>query len=345
MLIEREGIMNNYCVNEKHFINVYLDYLKEFIKTYKKNGFFGMIHLNEYSHGSSETLNFIDEDLLSFLKEFYSEFSYNTILIMYSDHGPRFSQMRKSIKGLLDERNPFFSIYLPNLFKKKYPKEALNLRKNSFKLTSPMDIYNTLINFLNSELLRKKYKDKRSLNLFKKISSKRSCKRAGISRHWCACLKRTELVIDEKLTELAHKFVDYLNYVLLKPHLDKCQYLELNQISKVYLHESYINTNESEINNEKLKKFAQNMNLRLQEEPKIENDYKEYFFQLSVKPSNAIYELTIIVEQELINLKKLNVIKINPDQISRINKYGATSACIYDTVPSIRQYCFCLNQI
>ena len=39
----------------------------------------------------------------------------------------------------------------------------------------------------------------------------------------------------------------------------------------------------------------------------------------------------------------MNKVTIKSEQISRINKYGSSSACIYDSVPSIRQYCFCLG--
>ena len=70
-----------------------------------------------------------------------------TILFMFSDHGPRYTKLRKSIKGLLHERNPFFSIYIPKLFKQRYPNEFVSLKRNLDTVLAPMDIYATLIKY------------------------------------------------------------------------------------------------------------------------------------------------------------------------------------------------------
>lgn len=337
-----------WCLNEQSIFENHLAYIRDFMRIYKNNGFFGMLHLNQYSHDSLNNLNLIDDELLKFLQEFSSQtdLNNNTILVIYSDHGPRFTAQRKSKKGLLDERNPIFSIYLPSSFKTNFPNESKNFISNSNRLTTPMDIYNTLMHTIS--LISKNdtfsYEDNRSLSLFNKTTSNsRTCQQAGIALHWCMCLKRTELIIDKNIELIANKFVSYLNYVLLKDYLNKCHLLKLAQVNKVYLYESYINSNVLEKTNQQIREEARRLNLNLQMHPKLEKDYQEYFFQITVAPSGAMYEFTISLERDLINTNKMSMIKINSDQISRINKYGSTSACIYDTVPSIRQYCFCVN--
>ncbi|KFD44758.1 hypothetical protein M513_14366, partial [Trichuris suis] len=45
----------------------------------------------------------------------------DTVFIVFSDHGARFSSLRRTKQGKLEERNPFVSIILPPWFKEKFP--------------------------------------------------------------------------------------------------------------------------------------------------------------------------------------------------------------------------------
>jgi hypothetical protein len=74
------------------------------------------------------------------------------------------------MKGLLQERNPFLSIYLPKLFKERYLSEYIEFKKNSHKLITPMDLHKTLFNLIDLETNSKKNdKHQRSLSLFSSI--------------------------------------------------------------------------------------------------------------------------------------------------------------------------------
>ena len=72
--------------------------------------------IKEFSHDDYDRLNLIDSELFEFLNEFYLDesLSENTVFILFSDHGPRFTESRQSIKGLLNERNPYFSLLIKN---------------------------------------------------------------------------------------------------------------------------------------------------------------------------------------------------------------------------------------
>jgi membrane-anchored protein YejM (alkaline phosphatase superfamily) len=95
----REG--NKKCLNGRTSLKVDLDYVNDFMEKYKESGFFGLMFFADYSHSNSYYLNQIDTDIYDFLKKFNENkaMSSSTILIVFSDHGPRFSENRKSMKG------------------------------------------------------------------------------------------------------------------------------------------------------------------------------------------------------------------------------------------------------
>lgn len=95
----REG--NKKCLNGRTSLKVDLDYVNDFMEKYKESGFFGLMFFADYSHSNSFYLNQIDSDIYDFLKNFNENkaLSSSTILIVFSDHGPRFSENRKSMKG------------------------------------------------------------------------------------------------------------------------------------------------------------------------------------------------------------------------------------------------------
>jgi hypothetical protein len=310
----------------------------------------------EYSHDSTGRLSMADDDLYKFLVDFNENkhLSDNTILILFSDHGPRFSSNRKSIKGLLEERNPFFSIYLPGQFERKYKKDYDTLKMNANKLSTPMDIYHTLADLVNMESNDEVVKiddNDRSNSLFKYISPNRTCYEAGISQHWCACLKRTELVVDDNLNMIANKFVDYLNDNILKEHLNECTRLEMDKINKVYLLDSIMGSAKKPTVQKSLLGYFRDWFKFYLVAPKVERDYEQYFFQITTSPNNAIYEFTVVYEFDLndesltnvFELNKLNLDKftIKENSISRINKYGNDPHCINEKFPDLRKYCYC----
>jgi hypothetical protein len=303
--------------------------------------------LAEYSHKSTDRLSMADDDLYEFLVNFKEnkDVSENTILVLFSDHGPRFSSNRKSIKGLLEERNPFVSIYLPSSFEQKYKKEYDTLKSNANKLTTPLDIHHTLIDLINMESNKETFNSGRANSLFKHISPNRTCFDADISQHWCACLKRTELIVDDNLVKIANKFIDYVNNYVLGEHLSECVRLELGGINKVYL----LN---SDLAGAPKPTVPNPLKLDLLTPPPVEKDYEQYFFQIVTAPNNGMYEFTATYEFDLvlesdrlskIDSEMLTKFKINENSISRINKYGNDSFCVHDKYPNLRKYCYCKN--
>ena len=334
------------CEYGRTSIQVNIDYIEDFMRNYKERGFFSFSHIKLYTHDEGKNdVTWLDDPFLRFLTNFYEDpsISQNTILIMFSDHGPRYSKLRKSIKGLLHERNPFFSVYIPPLFKERYPNEYASYSENVNKLVAPMDIHATLLNLIGLEKgtlkpkgTEKEFVRERGISLFSDISPDRTCEDAGIDSYWCSCLKRTEVKVNEYLLSLAQTFVDYVNNYLLKDHLDLCNELEIDSVNSVYLMTSYLNTTERKFFNPKNKikktKFLQ--------PPKIETDYKKYLFVVTTKPNNGEYEFTISVQNNVAE-ETDSTSDLDKATISRINKYGNDEHCIHDKYPDLRKYCYC----
>ena len=346
---------NSVCHYGRTSFKINLDYGEDFMRIYKRDGFFGFNHIKQYTHDENKNnIAWLDDILLEFLKRFKVDesISSNTILFLFSDHGPRYSSIRKSMKGLLNERNPFFSVYIPDLFKKRYPSEYKNLKDNLNKVIAPMDIHASLLNLINLEnKFHNKIIDhqpvesdnddkKRGISIFGKISPHRNCQDAGIDSYWCACLKRTEIPIDSKLIQMANTFVRYLNEVILKEHLDVCHQLELDTVDSVFLMNSHIDPSEQRF----FKTNDTKTDRLFIQPPKIETNYNKYLFQIKTKPNSAEYEFTLTVENDISIKSEEDLIKltdIDKKQISRLNKYGNDEHCIHDTFPDLRKFCYC----
>lgn len=83
----------------------------------------------------------------------------------------RFASVRNTQQGKLEERMPFFSFVLPKWFERKYPTMAANMQNNTKKLTTPFDIYSTLMSILHKDKSAKINNDpkKRSISLFNEV--------------------------------------------------------------------------------------------------------------------------------------------------------------------------------
>ena len=134
---------------------------------------------------------------------------HNALVIVMVDHGHRFAKLRDAQQGRLtvsysaipssssqlDERLPFFAVYLPETFREagNGSKAFANLKKNANRLTS-FDIYTTLADVIRlptaEELSTPQNAAKdRSLSLFREIPESRTCSQVRLSLTYIARLK------------------------------------------------------------------------------------------------------------------------------------------------------------
>jgi len=140
----------------------------------------------------------------------------NTALFLYSDHGPRFTDKRSRNNRYIEERLPFFAIYLPQWFKQKYPAKLNNLKVNSNLLTTPFDIYATIRELTCLKPLEKNHDfPMRSISLLEKINLKRSCDSIPVSDHYCACVQNwiSVKISDPKIKEAVLFAIQIINQI------------------------------------------------------------------------------------------------------------------------------------
>lgn len=140
------------------------------------------MHFIENSHDGNSRSNHLDGDLSNFLKSNFKKDNFkNTAIFLFSDHGSRFGADRTARQGFLEERQPFFSVYLPPEYARENPEKIANLKRNTQQLTTAFDIHETVrdLTCLDSK------KSERAISILDEIPVTRTCSDCDISLHYC----------------------------------------------------------------------------------------------------------------------------------------------------------------
>lgn len=315
------------CVHE-----IALKYAKDFLKSYVDQQTFSFVVSGKLAHELNYVAQLVDRDGVEFFEFLESNKQReNSIVIMFGDHGDRTSKARTTMTGKLEERLPFMSFSFPIWFKKKYPIEFLNFRRNAHVLTSHFDIYATLKHLLTFPV--NKFSHNRGKSLFTDVVSlNRTCSDVGVKEHWCSCLHYEKLdnsgALAEKLAKQVVNVINGKNYAL-KFARDNCETLELKTILHV----------RKMIPNKAVQKFSKTFRDDKCDECGVkESDdlYKvaNYEIVFDVSPSNGIYETSVVFDE---NVQEVTVSK----EISRLNLYGKQPDCVAKQFPFLRKFCFC----
>ncbi|VDI07058.1 Hypothetical predicted protein [Mytilus galloprovincialis] len=200
-----------------------------------------------------------------------------------------------------------------------------NLQTNINRLTSPLDLYKTLIDIAtNSYNPQPKGTDaikNSGISLFNEISKDRTCTDALIPESSCACYTSEAIPTNNAVIEnITSSVVGTINNYL-KPHRSKCAVLILKKIHQAKL----IHSNLKHLEPGKKKAIWQYLY-----KPKLDKKQR-YFIIFEVMPSEGIFEVTTEITQTN------NFIILN--KIIRANRYGNQSACIDDR--DLKPYCYC----
>jgi hypothetical protein len=300
-------------------MNLFLDF-KRIYKNKANN--LGIMHYVENSHNHREMFNWLDDDIYEFLKNGNENGLFdNTVIFLFSDHGPRFNVKGKSSQHHLEERLPFFSIYIPDSYKDTYPDKYANFLSNKNLLTSPFDIYATVrdLTCLDSSVQKNKNDRYRSISLFDRISPYRNCEDIGISQHYCTCIEPWQHIdINDKQVVDAVQFTIESMNTLTNNFRHLCMKLKLNVI---FLSEIL-----------------------------VKNGKKILKIEFKTKPNNGIYE-TIVYEsfEDKFEFRSKELSIRSRHDISRIDAYGDQPRCLLH-VPTdsnlnldLRKFCYCLK--
>ncbi|XP_050419630.1 uncharacterized protein LOC126832759 isoform X2 [Adelges cooleyi] len=321
-----------FCYGSRPRHQIMLNYVKDMFRVYEDKPKFMFAFHGELSHDYANKVGVAEQDLIEWLQWFQkSGYLNNTMLVFMSDHGQRFASVRDTQQGKLEERMPFFSFVLPKWFARKYPRMAANMRNNTKRLTSPFDIYSTLLSVLHKDGLKTNDLNKRSISLFDEIPLDRTCKDAYIEPHWCACLKWQPIDVNNEIaTHAAEHFIQFLNEYNAK-FTSLCSSIELEKIewaTKMAPNEGVMKFHQAADKDGFVPDMSANTKVT------------KFYLQLKIitRPGHAVFEFSCHYNSET------NKIILYEKDISRINMYGNQPWCISQTQPQLSKYCYCKQQ-
>lgn len=319
----------NFCLGSKPKHQFTLDYVMDFFQKYSNVSKFAFAFHGELSHNDNNPVQYLDKDFVHFLKKMQQRnFLNNTLLIVMSDHGARYSNVRNTVQGKLEERLPFMSFVLPTWFHNKYSYFVNNLKGNREKLVTPFDVHETMLDLLDTSRMYEPVDySTRGISLLQSVPLNRTCKSAGIAMHWCSCLTRFDVNPSTPLVQMSlHKILSYIRTLLL-PVKHLCAELSLKKIIYAYLvtpNEKVLKFTNSKDADNRVANFSQQMLL----------DTVHYQLTFETYPNGGLYEASVQVD---IRKESFQVFP----EISRLNKYGEQPSCIKEIFPDLRKYCYC----
>ena len=335
------SLFNPYCLGSvARHVNM-LAWIKHFFQVYPDMPKFSFIFNSELTHDQFNGLKLIDDDLTSFLQDFNATgYLDNSILILMSDHGARYQTVRGTLQGKYEERLPFFGIRLPSSYVQRHPHTLNNLKRNAKQLTTPFDIYETLLDILKLETMTENRVEKEHANypnrgmslLTQLLFPNRTCADVDVAAHWCACLDwRVLPTTDSLVLKAALTLISTINQVT-EEYRSVCLQITLDQIKTAGIYETPLNLIRFENSSDsdgRLPRFTDSM------------QRVETLYQITVvtKPVNASYEATL----RYMHANDTFILKLS--DISRTNMYGQQSYCISKNHPHLRPYCVCRTSI
>ncbi|KAF9796277.1 hypothetical protein SFRURICE_005196, partial [Spodoptera frugiperda] len=208
--------LSHHCIESAPQYQMILNLVKDCLELDGKKVIFSLI--DDLSYENYTFVPSADDSLLDFLKMMTAKkMLEDTMLIVMGDHGPRFTPTRSSHQGMLEERLPFMSLMLPHKLVKARPSALKALVGNKDVLTTPFDIYVTILDVLGVEedyppIVVEGYDYPRGWNLLTPVSKKRSCGEAGIMPHWCTCGTWTNVSkTDPFYHQVPHNLAEFIN--------------------------------------------------------------------------------------------------------------------------------------
>ncbi|XP_054157416.1 uncharacterized protein LOC128955766 [Oppia nitens] len=292
-----ESNIRNYCYFDKSEVETYYDYIYDFVKamTVRKQRYFAFTFLARLTHDVFNNAGLADPLVYRLFRKLFDEnLLSNTILIFFSDHGIRFGKIRETQSGKWEERMPMMHIHVPDRYRSE------NWTLNKHRLVTPFDIHATLKHIVNGQPDNSL---KHGKSLLWEIPENRTCSSIPILEHWCSCQSSQPIDNLKDVQPVAQFIVNSVNQYLSKNFSQMCAKLSLNRTISAYRIKF----------SEKVIEYQQNL---------INNNMSHNILvTVSVKPSDALFEATVNVNQ---NSNKMTLI----GEVSRINKYGNQSTCI-----------------
>ncbi|XP_041985837.1 uncharacterized protein LOC121738071 isoform X2 [Aricia agestis] len=324
---------NRYCVGDTPQYALMMNITEQFLDLPGKKYCFTFIA--DITHDDINMISVADDETAAFLTQVSRHVTRDTMVLVMGDHGPRYAKVRDTIQGKLEERLPLMAIRLPDDLKRSRPDAQNNLDMNSEVLTTPHDIYATVMDVLDMRQHWNDYKVKgadltRGLTLLEQIPRNRSCSEAGVEPHWCSCLAWETLQPSEPTYhKAAEAVVNYINS-LTESVRSLCIPRTLTSIvwvSRQRPNAGVLTFVAARDADGYVGKFGDG----------ITTQRDNYQIKLVVGPGRGVYEASLVY-----NVAE-DKFDITTRDISRTNAYNNEPSCISATHPHLNMYCYCNN--
>ena len=338
-----------FCVGSRpRHVNMF-DWQRQFFDRYADCRKFSFVFHSEFSHDNSLRLPLADDDLRRHLAALHDAGHLDrTVLVLMSDHGPRFDHTRRTARGKYDERLPYLAIRLPPSFAARHPTASDSLRFNAAagRLVTAFDVHATLLDVMRfgtgQQSLPEPEMDlndgrlPRAMSLFHEVPVDRTCADADIAPHWCACLQWRPLSVDSvPIQHASLRVVDHIN-AMTSSHRSRCAELRLDDVVE----------GDSFADDDRLLQFRRSSDAHGRVPDMTDSlNATEVLYRVVLRtfPGNALFEATVRHPlQTADNVEER--FDIDSQQISRTNQYGRQPHCIMDSYPHLRPYCYCVEQ-
>lgn len=305
-----------------------INYYKRFIEAYRNRRKFGLSFLIEIGHDFINFFEHADKDTMDFFKWMKeTDKLENAVLILYADHGPRYSEIQNTGIGRVTSMMPTMVVYIPDQIRQRFPHLHNNFVKNQERLTTAFDVHETMMDILKQNFQSRKPVDEsamlpRGISLFREVPISRSCHEARIPEHYCPCYSSSDISTEDPIVRKASYFMVQNINSLLNGYLNMCAKLTLNSTKRASIVRSnFVRDKEKEEFSFRTYVYTSGTDTRL-------------IVAIETSPNNGVYEATIQYDGG-------SGMKILGD-INRLNRYNNQSYCIPDRQNIRRLYCLCI---
>lgn len=297
------------CFANEFKHDIVIKFAESFIREYENRLKLTFTWINEIGHHQSNFLEAADETIKTFFEKLHNEGKLNkTVVVFFSDHGPRYGKALEKDLVRFTGRLPMIHIVLPTEIRNKYPHIDRNMKTNTERLTAPFDLFETLKDIVLQrfkEIPEVNYPFPRGISLLREIPKSRSCYDAGIPENYCPCYSFADMPSnDPSSTEAAEFMVSQINN-FVSSYKNVCSTIVLDKVKSAKMQN----------NHERSKVF------------------RRLVVVFSVSPGNGVYEGT--VQFPLADTKQMTLL----GDINRLTAYADSASCMQNA--DLKLYCHC----
>jgi hypothetical protein len=310
-----------------------MTYVKQFLRAYPSADTpkWSLVWLSELAHSDVNGLYHVDGYFADFFTEFRQQLDESFVIVM-GDHGIRFTGIRYTDIGAVEDNNPMLTVALPSRLRSN-TRLVDNLRANAQQLVTHYDVYATLLdiamfafespaskysNFHEADNVNERIArvvgNKRGASLLRPLPppATRNCETLQIPSQFCICHMDSRQVAnassDPMSIRMAEYIVERLNRILIDANVsgDMCAPLQLHTVESSRI-----------------------------------IDYKRwkiYNIRLSVLPSHGHFEAPIRQVDD-----GDRGFELMADKIPRVNRYANQGDCVKNS-DLLRPVCYCRNK-